>query len=108
LQRGFVAGGQALGLEQAGFGHTALVEIEPVFCSTLRLNRPKWNVIGQDLNKFDGRPYQGVDLLAGRLPCPPFSVAGCHPPKICLPYPWFFRPARTAGAPPACRQAGIS
>jgi DNA (cytosine-5)-methyltransferase 1 len=70
------AGGQALGLEQAGFKHTALVEIEPQFCSTLRLNRPKWNVIEQDLNKFEGLPYKGVDLLAGGLPCPPFSVAG--------------------------------
>ena len=37
------AGGQAVGLEQAGFEHLALVEIEPVACNTLRLNRPKWN-----------------------------------------------------------------
>jgi len=70
------AGGQALGLEHAGFGHTALVEIERDFCATLRLNRPSWNVLEQDLNSFDGRPYKGVDLLAGGLPCPPFSVAG--------------------------------
>lgn len=70
------AGGQALGLELAGFGHTALVEIERDFCATLRLNRPSWNVLEQDLNSFDGRPYKGVDLLAGGLPCPPFSVAG--------------------------------
>lgn len=70
------AGGQALGLEKAGFDHNALVEIESPFCDTLRLNRPKWNVCNQDLNNFDGRPFKGVDLLAGGLPCPPFSVAG--------------------------------
>jgi DNA (cytosine-5)-methyltransferase 1 len=70
------AGGQALGLEQAGFGHEALVEIEKQFCATLRLNRPHWNVSEGDLGDFDGRPYKGVELLAGGLPCPPFSVAG--------------------------------
>lgn len=70
------AGGQALGLERAGFAHSALVEIEPDFAKTLRLNRPHWDVFAADMNQFDGRPYKGVDLLAGGLPCPPFSVAG--------------------------------
>lgn len=70
------AGGQALGLEMAGFRHEALVEIERPFCDTLRLNRPSWNICQEDLSLFDGRPFKGVDLLAGGLPCPPFSVAG--------------------------------
>jgi DNA (cytosine-5)-methyltransferase 1 len=70
------AGGQALGLEQAGFNHAALVEIEADFCKTLRLNRPEWDVRCADMNTFDGRPFAGVDLMAGGLPCPPFSVAG--------------------------------
>jgi DNA (cytosine-5)-methyltransferase 1 len=70
------AGGQALGLEQAGFRHSALVEIEPDFAATLLLNRPKWQVFCADMQTFDGRPFKGIDLLAGGLPCPPFSMAG--------------------------------
>lgn len=70
------AGGQALGLEQAGFRHEALVEIEPDYAKTLQLNRPFWDVRTADMNQFDGRPFKGVDLLAGGLPCPPFSIAG--------------------------------
>jgi DNA (cytosine-5)-methyltransferase 1 len=70
------AGGQALGLEMAGFEHSALVEIEPAACATLRLNRPSWNVIEGDLRSFNGSPYKGIDLLAGGVPCPPFSRAG--------------------------------
>lgn len=70
------AGGQALGLEQAGFEHRALVEVDDFCVATLRANRPDWNVIHGDLREFDGRPYKGVDLLAGGVPCPPFSHAG--------------------------------
>lgn len=70
------AGGQALGLALAGFVHVALVEYEPDYCKILEDNRPEWNVICQDVHKFDGHPYEGVDLLAGGVPCPPFSVAG--------------------------------
>lgn len=70
------AGGQALGLELAGFDHAALVEIDAAACATLRLNRPGWNVIEGDLQAFDASPYQGMDLLAGGVPCPPFSKAG--------------------------------
>lgn len=70
------AGGQALGLERAGFEHAGLVEIDSHACHTLRMNRPHWTVHEEDLNKFDGRLYKGVDLVAGGFPCPPFSVAG--------------------------------
>jgi DNA (cytosine-5)-methyltransferase 1 len=70
------AGGQALGLEQAGFRHSALVEIEPDYAATLRLNRPNWDVRCADMNGFDGRLFEGIDMFAGGLPCPPFSMAG--------------------------------
>ncbi len=70
------AGGQALGLAMAGFVHVALVEYEKEYCRILKLNRPEWNVICRDVYDFHGYEYRGVDLLAGGVPCPPFSVAG--------------------------------
>ncbi|MBQ6955574.1 MAG: DNA cytosine methyltransferase [Bacteroidales bacterium] len=71
------AGGQALGLEQAGFEHVALVEYEQDYCECLKFNRPEWNIICQDVHHFSGKPYRGeIDLLSGGVPCPPFSVAG--------------------------------
>lgn len=70
------AGGQALGFEQAGLQHSALLEIDEQACKTLRFNRPSWNVIRGDLNEFDPGPYSGVEVVAAGLPCPPFSKAG--------------------------------
>jgi DNA (cytosine-5)-methyltransferase 1 len=71
------AGGQAIGLERAGFECVAAVELDKHACETLRLNRPNWTVIEDDVRKVDGTPYRGqVDLLAGGVPCPPFSIAG--------------------------------
>jgi DNA (cytosine-5)-methyltransferase 1 len=70
------AGGQSLGLEQAGFAHLAAVEIDPDACETLRLNRPGWKVEQLDVHHFTGAGFPAVDLLAGGVPCPPFSIAG--------------------------------
>lgn len=71
------AGGQSLGLEMAGFEHAGLIENDRDACRTLRLNRPRWNVVEHDLFlPLDLSPFKGIDLLAGGLPCPPFSVAG--------------------------------
>jgi DNA (cytosine-5)-methyltransferase 1 len=75
------AGGQALGLEQAGFEHAGLVEIDPHCCATLRANRSNWPVFGGgdagDVTQFNASSFRGqIDLLAGGIPCPPFSVAG--------------------------------
>ena len=84
------AGGQALGLEKAGFTHVALVENDEWACATLRANRPEWRVFGPysddspgrrrgkgDVRSFDATGWRGeVALLAGGVPCPPFSKAG--------------------------------
>lgn len=73
------AGGQSLGLEKAGFSHLAAVELDPDACKTLRANRPEWEVVEGDVldpTVFDPKRYLGVDLFAGGVPCPPFSIAG--------------------------------
>ncbi|WP_030810801.1 DNA cytosine methyltransferase [Streptomyces sp. NRRL F-2799] len=80
------AGGQAVGLHNAGFRHVALIEIDKDACETLRANTehsPEWGackVIQADLREFDpvdlGLEPGDLDLLAGGVPCPPFSAAG--------------------------------
>lgn len=71
------AGGQALGLELSGFSHRLLIEYEKDYCENLRLNRPEWNVLCQDIHNFSGKEYRDkIDLLSGGVPCPPFSIAG--------------------------------
>lgn len=70
------AGGQALGLEQAGFSHITTIDNDPAAISTLAHNRPWWNPILESLENISGGKYSGVDLFAGGVPCPPFSIAG--------------------------------
>lgn len=78
------AGGLALGLEQAGFEEVALVEIDKTACNTLKLNRPNWNVINDDivevskkdlLKEFNLKEGE-LDLISGGYPCQSFSYAG--------------------------------
>ena len=73
------AGGQALGLEKAGFEHALAVELDANASQTLRNNRPDWTVATGDVADEDvWKPgdYEGVSLLAGGVPCPPFTIAG--------------------------------
>ncbi len=69
-------GGQALGLEMAGFDCAVAVEIDRDCCTTLRMNRPRWDVRNDDMRQVDGTRWRGVDLFAAGVPCPPFSIAG--------------------------------
>lgn len=79
------AGGQALGLECAGFEHELAVELDVNAVNTLKHNRPQWKVVQGDVadpqvwNPADYAPgpdRRQLDLFAGGVPCPPFSIAG--------------------------------
>ncbi len=78
------AGGLALGLEQAGFEEIGLVEFDHTACETLRINRPNWNVLEEDVIEVSKRDLlkefklkKGeLDLLSGGYPCQAFSYAG--------------------------------
>lgn len=90
------AGGQAVGLHQAGFRHLALIEIDDYAVETLKLNindhkvweweRDYCDILPLDVKAFTPKKHLeksgalldefGLDLLAGGVPCPPFSHAG--------------------------------
>ncbi|WP_316743150.1 DNA cytosine methyltransferase [Streptomyces sp. MK7] len=65
------AGGLALGLEQAGFAPRLLLDDDELAVTTLRTNRPHWNVLHTDLLDFDPAEHPvsyDVDLLSAGLP----------------------------------------
>ncbi len=78
-------GGLDLGFEAAGFSHLLSVEINRVFCETLRHNRPQWNIACEDVSNRErcyevvrkaiggSSPFAGV--FHGGPPCQPFSIA---------------------------------
>jgi len=78
------AGGLALGLEKAGFNTIGLIEYDKDAADTLIKNRPKWNVINDDIaniSSLDLEHYFNIkkgdlDLLSGGAPCQAFSYAG--------------------------------
>lgn len=79
------AGGQALGLHRAGFEHKLAIELDATAAKTLETNfAEKLEIdakvaVGDvaDPEVWEPRHYTGtVDLLAGGVPCPPFTIAG--------------------------------
>ncbi|MBY3378947.1 DNA cytosine methyltransferase [Rhizobium laguerreae] len=71
------AGGMSIGLERAGFRSVGLIELNRQAAATLQKNRPDWPVVQADVRKVDFTQYRGkVDLIAGGVPCTPYSTIG--------------------------------
>lgn len=82
------AGGQSLGLHLAGFRHALAVELDRAAAATLNRNLSRLAAeegglrpvvaVGDVADESVWLPehYRGVSLLAGGVPCPPFSIAG--------------------------------
>lgn len=71
------AGGLAIGLEKAGLKCVALNEIDHWAAETLRINRPNWKVIEDDIRNIDFIDQKGkIDVVTGGFPCQAFSYAG--------------------------------
>lgn len=77
-------GGLDFGFEQAGFETRLALELDRHSCATLRLNRPGWEIIEDDINnvpssailKRAGLKRGEADILIGGPPCQPFSKSG--------------------------------
>ncbi|WP_156893241.1 DNA cytosine methyltransferase [Actinokineospora enzanensis] len=87
-------GGLAYALHEAGFRHLLAVELDHRACETLRANvakeysegapdpkglRSKWPLIEGDVHKVDFTRWEGkVSVVAGGVPCQPWSLGGAH------------------------------
>lgn len=87
-------GGLALAMHDAGFRHHLAVEWERRACATLRRNvamdhnavsappadlDAAWPLIEGDVREIDFSPWRGrADVIAGGVPCQPWSLGGVH------------------------------
>lgn len=86
-------GGLAISMHEAGFRHVLLNEFDRRACDTLRLNRAvdadtnaagsaeggRWPLIEGDVQKIQFAPWDNdLDVLAGGVPCQPWSLGGAH------------------------------
>ena len=82
------AGGLALGLEESGWHHKALIEKNENACSTIKLNgfmnhplAKNWKLYSKDVKTVEYKkicPSIDVDMVTGGPPCQPFSLGGKH------------------------------
>jgi DNA (cytosine-5)-methyltransferase 1 len=85
-------GGLALAMHNVGFRHLLAVELERRACATLRANIARdfdgaitldsggtWPLIEGDVRGVDFGQFSGaVDVVAGGVPCQPWSLGGAH------------------------------
>lgn len=87
-------GGLAMAMHNTGFRHLLAVELDKRACETLRSNvaepfdpvapdadslDSKWPLIEGDVHKVDFDRWEGkVDVVAGGVPCQPWSLGGAH------------------------------
>jgi site-specific DNA-cytosine methylase len=87
-------GGLALAMHEAGFRHVLAVEWDKRACATLVQNRAEpfspenpeaesisapWPLIHGDVRELDFSRWLGtVDVVAGGVPCQPWSLGGAH------------------------------
>jgi DNA (cytosine-5)-methyltransferase 1 len=80
------AGGLALGLHQAGFSNSALLEWDKDSCDNIKLNIANgykgienWNVVQTDVRLVHYSDYgRDIQFVTGGPPCQPFSLGGKH------------------------------
>lgn len=80
------AGGLGMGLHDAGFHPTAVIEKDDDCCGTILENAARgaslmrgWELVPDDVREVNFSVFEGaLELVSGGPPCQPFSVGGKH------------------------------